>query len=1700
MGGKTGTTTQQSSVSIPPEVLARYNSVNARAERTAEQPFTPYSGEFVAPLTGTQQAGISNINQAQGMATPYYNNAGQAMNTGYQAGSGLALGSAMPVNPEALTGQNINQYMSPYLGSVVDTTMANLRQQQGQEQSQILGDQIKSGAFGGDRGRIAQANLARQQELATGQTVAGLMNQGYGQALTTAQQQQAQQLAASQANRAALAGAGQSLYSMGQGYGQGMAGLGTQAQQAALQGAQAQLGAGTVQQQTQQAKNTADYNQFLQSQGYPFQVAQFLANIAMGTGALSGSTTNASTTSPQSFFSDRRLKDDIEKIGKTFDGQDIVRYKYKGEPGTRIGLIAQDVEKHHPEAVGLAGGYRTVDYDKATDDAAERGHFAGGGLAGGYSSEGGAVMPEMAGMGFAAGGAAEMSGLGYARGGGPDINSMMAEILNSHQGMYPYGKAGLYGQSGGRAGAYGTSQMQLPSRGLMRAELVRAAEQPGAGGQAMQGLNTARSIGSAYTEGSNALFGSEPTTANPQGGRGLIGRGGEYNPSQGGVANAVNRLRGENTPTTPPATTNANTTSAPVTRAEPLSEVISYDFGNGPGSATGGLVRGHYAMGGLPFSEVGGYIPDAVLKDDDAEKNKKAMDSFTPKPAGAGQSGSGSGPGLLGTLGQIGGAIKGAEALGSAAAGAGEGIAALAAMLPFSDRRLKDDIEKIGKTFDGQDIVRYRYKGEPATQIGLIAQDVEKHHPGAVGLAGGYRTVDYRKATEDAADRGHFAGGGLAGMRHGYQTAGTVVEEPGVAAAEAPVDGLVIPPEELDARMNRRLVTAGLVPQQQNAPAVNANAAPGGLTPQEARDYSDIVRQRESGGRPNARNPRSSAGGPHQFIDATWGDFTAAHPSLFQGMTPEQVSAARNDEAMSRRASDWYAGQNAPVLRTAGYAVTPSTLALAHRFGGSGASSLLGAAPDASVASVVGPKVIRANPELRDMTVAQLREQFDNNYRNARLPAGLDGTAQAATTPPAGLAVAQNVSADGGDGSSNRVAERQQRSGVNFTYPRERGEGNWLQRNQDWFVPILSGLGAMASSPSRYLGSALLQGVAGGAQQYAAMQNKAEEQQVARGQLEVSQEQARTAATREETASQQAALQVLNNFDQRYRRIVRPDGSIAFIDQTGGAPLTAEQHAQQRATLFNALMTGSRSARAMSDAQARPTAEGTVAAPAAGQAAPAGGTTPQAAPAGGGNQPAVTSGASPIVARPAAPTAGANAPPAATGTPDVSAAPPANPQEAAALAQANRFLEPIVADLNRTLHEIEIAGNNLGIGNIPADLISTRDRLRNELREYRTGKTPIPDPNGGPENDFFVQRQIARDAQRAREEALARAEAENEFAPYIDPATGTLVQPTRRRAPPSGSSAPAPQGAVQQPAAAPSPAANEQRPATATVAPATAAVTTALPAPPPGGGSPIPQNLPPGTQIRELSRPAQQAIERDADMNSYLTSGPVMDEAIKRYHSMARALQLFQSGRTSEMTGFVAAYAADLGMPDIANAINRGQVDAQQWLGKEGLNAALQQLAAINSRFTQAEFSRVQSSGMPSITNTPQANYQMLTNGLSSLYRLRQFQTDWQAAQQQGWNSPSAFYDAWSRANPSEAFTTAAERRVGNIRGMQLPQDAQRNWVPGQTYVMPDNAPPAVQRAFANVRPGQVFRFNGLDAETPYTVLNRAQAYSTGTQ
>jgi hypothetical protein len=465
-GGKTQTATQQ--VQIPPEVMARYNAVNKRAETAAAQPFQAYSQDpsaFVAPLTQTQQAGIQNINQAAGMTQPYFNTA-----------AGLTMGGAQGVGP--LTQQQIQYYQNPFTQSVVGSTLANLQQQQGQQLSQQQAEAIKAGAFGGDRAGIQRAQLQGQQGLATAQAIAPLMMQGYQQGVQTAAGQQG--VVAQDLQRQLAAG-------------QQLGGLGAQAQQTALAGAQAQLGAGTAEQQTEQAGKQALYNQFLQERGYPFQVAQFLANIAMGTGALSGSTT--ATTQQAPFFSDEREKTNVQPLGEGLYAYDYIddvrRAEEEGRPmpPKRVGPMAQDIEERAPGLVGEVGGHKVV----------------------GMNSMGGLVSDPGA---YASGGSVV---------GSEDMKAILAAV---GQPLAFYGGKGMYGgaDKGGVGAAGYVSPASIPVPKLVTAGGLPAQRASGF----EQALDTGSKIAGLAKTGKSALVGSEATSQSAAS-RGLIGSGGEFN-------------------------------------------------------------------------------------------------------------------------------------------------------------------------------------------------------------------------------------------------------------------------------------------------------------------------------------------------------------------------------------------------------------------------------------------------------------------------------------------------------------------------------------------------------------------------------------------------------------------------------------------------------------------------------------------------------------------------------------------------------------------------------------------------------------------------------------------------------------------------------------------------------------------------------------------------------------------------------------------------------------------------------------------------------------------------------------------------------------------------------------------------------------------------------------------------------------------
>ena len=68
-----------------------------------------------------------------------------------------------------------------------------------------------------------------------------------------------------------------------------------------------------------------------------------------------------------SMFSDKRLKENIKPVGKLNDGTKIYSYNYKGDDAPQVGVMAQEAEKKHPDAIGEVFGFKTVDYSKIVE-------------------------------------------------------------------------------------------------------------------------------------------------------------------------------------------------------------------------------------------------------------------------------------------------------------------------------------------------------------------------------------------------------------------------------------------------------------------------------------------------------------------------------------------------------------------------------------------------------------------------------------------------------------------------------------------------------------------------------------------------------------------------------------------------------------------------------------------------------------------------------------------------------------------------------------------------------------------------------------------------------------------------------------------------------------------------------------------------------------------------------------------------------------------------------------------------------------------------------------------------------------------------------------------------------------------------------------------------------------------------------------
>lgn len=145
---------------------------------------------------------------------------------------------------------------------------------------------------------------------------------------------------------------------------------------------------------------------------------------------------------------------------------------------------------------------------------------------------------------------------------------------------------------------------------------------------------------------------------------------------------------------------------------------------------------------------------------------------------------------------------------------------------------------------------------------------------------------------------------------------------------------------------------------------------------------TDRIVHVESRGKVSAKNPRSSAAGPGQFLDKTWLETVRRHrPDILEGRTDAEVLALRTQKEfrdLSIEMTERYQEDNAKVLESLGLPATPGNLYLAHFAGPGGAAKLLTTDPSRPATAVFSSAVMKANPHLKGMSVGDVVNWANN--------------------------------------------------------------------------------------------------------------------------------------------------------------------------------------------------------------------------------------------------------------------------------------------------------------------------------------------------------------------------------------------------------------------------------------------------------------------------------------------------------------------------------------------------------------------------------------------------------------------------------------------------------------------------------------------------------------------------------------------------
>ena len=155
-----------------------------RGAALSNMPYTAYGGPLTAGASNLQTNAFTGLGALQTPTNTTYNPLSFTGAAYTQPSAAAVAGGASPTYTPA-SNNVVQQYMTPYLQSVLDPQYAAARRQNEISQQQLQGQYAKAGAYGGSRQGVAEAELQRGLL----DRINNITGTGYNQAFQQAQDQ-----------------------------------------------------------------------------------------------------------------------------------------------------------------------------------------------------------------------------------------------------------------------------------------------------------------------------------------------------------------------------------------------------------------------------------------------------------------------------------------------------------------------------------------------------------------------------------------------------------------------------------------------------------------------------------------------------------------------------------------------------------------------------------------------------------------------------------------------------------------------------------------------------------------------------------------------------------------------------------------------------------------------------------------------------------------------------------------------------------------------------------------------------------------------------------------------------------------------------------------------------------------------------------------------------------------------------------------------------------------------------------------------------------------------------------------------------------------------------------------------------------------------------------------------------------------------